>query len=285
MTTTAISLEEMVGTVTTLVTFPEVALRVDEAIGADEVDAKDISKILATDPALTAALLRLANSAGYQTRGTVDSVERAIMTVGFRELRDLVFAVSATRTFQGIPNELISVEDFWRHSLNCAVAAQQISMSTKRVRVESAFTKGLLHDIGHLVMFNQAPELSRQALEVSLDESDGLSPHHSEREVFGYDHAEVGGELAKQWRFPAGLEAAIRWHHAPFEASRQDGALLIHVANSVAVLAETGGSLQGDAPALDDGALEELGFEEDMIGEILQATCERVDDLLRIFLE
>lgn len=281
MTTTP---EELAGNITQLTSFPDVAFRISDMVSDENSSAADIGALIEPDPALSAALLRIANSAMYNIGGTVSNIDRAITVVGLREVRDLAFGICASTTFAGISNELISVEDFWKHSLYCAAASQHIGRRAKVCAGESLFTAGLLHDIGHLVMFNQRPELSRESLQLSVDENDGLSPYLSERKVFGFDHMAVGAELARQWHLPTSLRECIEYHHEPFACDvTSDAVLVVHIANSLAVLAELDSLDPADAPAIDERAFRDIGIGHDVIPDTVAETRDAVAGLLRIF--
>jgi len=278
--------EQIVKKVTRLATFPEVAFRISELISDENSNAQDIGALIAPDPALSAALLRIANSAMYSIGGTINSVDRAVTVVGLREVRDLAFGLSANSTFQGIPNDLVTVEDFWKHSLYCAAAAQSIGRYARVCPGESLFTAGLLHDIGQLVMYSQCPALSEKCLALSLDENDGLSPHLSERKIFGFDHTDVGAELARQWRLPETLRDCIKYHHDPFSCDNpSDAMLVVHVANSIAVLAELDSYNLDEAPPFDSRSLDVLGIKPAILCETMAETRESVSELLRILVD
>ena len=275
---------ELAANITRLTSFPDVAFRINELLSDESSSAADIGALIEPDPALSAALLRIANSAMYSIGGTVSTVARAVTVVGLREVRDLAFGICANKTFEGIPNELITVDDFWKHSLYCAVAAQSIGRRAGICTGESLFTAGLLHDIGHLVMFNQCPEPSRDSLKLSLEENDGLSPYLSERKIFGFDHMQVGAELARQWRLPDRLLECIEYHHEPFAGDEAtDAVLAVHLANSIAVLAELDSNNLDDAPPVDSRAFTELGLSPDVIPDVVAETRESVSELLRVF--
>ena len=270
--------------VTQLVSFPDIALQIDQKLSTD-CDIDEIGAIIEPDPPLSAALLRLANSAMYNVGRSISTVSQALMLVGLREARDIAFGVSARSTFDGIPNALIGVRDFWEHSLYCACAAQYLASAAKLRTADSMFTAGLLHDIGQLVMFNQCPDRSRRALQLSLEDNDGLTPHLSEREVFGFDHTAVGAALAETWRFPQGLCACIRWHHDPFAADQEytAAAAIVHTANSIAVLAELDSNSLDDAPAIEPRAIELLDLAPERITEATETARNSVNELLKLF--
>ena len=279
--------EQLASNVTKLVSFPDVAFAIDEAINDEHSGAADIGSLILSDPALTAAVLRVANSAMYNVAGEVDCIDRAVSLVGMRELRDIVFGIYATATFQGIPNSLISVEDFWKHSLNCATAAQYIGRVARLRNPESLFTAGLLHDVGQLVMFSQDPDKSKEVLSQARDsDSDGMLPYLAEKEVFGYDHQAVGAAVAKQWNFPDSLVFSIAHHHDPYECDEvTDSLLVVHIANSVAVLAEIGSNDLADGPPVDPRAIEALNLPDDFVEKTLEFVNTRVPEMLSTFVD
>ncbi len=267
-----------------MASFPEVAFRVDEVLSDDRSSSADIGAVIEPDPALSAALLKIANSAAYGSLAAVDDIETAIRVVGSCEIRDLAYAVSATRVFNGIPNELISVESFWRHSLYVAVAAECLATEARMCRGISMFTAGLLHDIGQLVMFNQCPDLSRESIRLSLSIDDGRATCQAETEIFGFDHTAVGAELARKWHFPETLTAAIAHHHAPHQSGEHiDVALIVNVANSIGILAELRSEDFDDAPEIDPAAKEKLGLHDEVLLNVVESSHETVNDLIRLF--
>lgn len=286
------SVSELVKKVTSLASFPDVVIRINELLNDDVSTADDIGKIIQVDPALTATILRVANTPMYNVSGGIDTVERALTVIGLNNVRDIAFGVSAALTFKGISNRLITVEDFWRHSLYCALSANYIAKQLPNAAQTSPFTCGLLHDIGQLVMFNQCPELSRQALIKALDDYDGLEVYQSENLVFGYDHAEVGGALAEAWGLPPSIVDAIRYHHQPMqntkngedaEEENSDIVALIHLANCAAVIAEMEGSSLEDGPEIQESILEKLNITEKIIIEAGEQARLIAPELMTIF--
>src|SRR5262249_31569745 len=161
---------------------------------------------------LTARLLTLANSAMFGLSRQVDTVGRAIAVLGTRQVRDLTLGLSAVRSFAGIPNELVSMQSFWHHSVLCAVTARQLAGEGRGGRPDSSFVAGLLHDVGQLVLFNKLPRESHAALLMSIDEPNEPDLHLCERALLGFDHAAVGGALARSWHLPAALTECIEFH-------------------------------------------------------------------------
>ncbi len=277
---------DLVNDVIRLTSFPDVAFRIGEALADDMSSADDICAIIEVDPALTAALLRLANTPLFSAAGGVDSAKRAVTIVGLNNIRDIAYGVSAALTFRGMSNSLVSVENFWKHSVHCAVAANFIAKKTPLVCTASPFTSGLLHDIGQLLMFNQCPELSRQALLKALDENDGLAVNESEKVIFGYDHAEVGGLLAEKWGFPEGLVEAIRFHHDPLSRNEpRIMAAIVQLANCSAVLSEIESDSLYDGPKIEEKVCRFLQVTEEIVLDASVQTRLMVPELLKMFTE
>jgi len=243
--------------------------------------AADIGREISQDAALTARLLRIANSPAFGQHGKIATISRAITVLGIRQVRDLTVGLTAIRSFDGIGNELVTMESFWRHSVLCAVAAGQIADRRERARDDTSFVAGLLHDIGQLVLFNRAPVLERQALLMSIDSADDRGLFLCEREVVGFDHGAVGLALARNWAMPRSLQECIAFHHEPLRA--QAHALevaTVHVANSVAVLAEIGSSDLADAPPISAAALRAVNLNADGVREIALQTRKSAAEVL-----
>lgn len=222
-----------------LVSVPELYVRINEAVENPGASAAEIGKIISQDPALTAHLLRIANSPLYGYSTKIDTISRAIMVIGTRGLRDLVLAASAVDVFAKIPSEVLSIASFWRHSIYSAVIARILANKCNVLHSERLFVAGLLHDIGRLLIFYKLPEMAREALYQAR--SLNQMPCQAERDVMGFDHAEVGGEILRTWHLPESIAEAITHHHNP------DGtigyrleAAIIHLANSLAHTVESG---------------------------------------------
>lgn len=280
-----VSPQEMVADISNLATFPAVALRVDQAMADENFSIEQLGEILETDPAISVGLLRIANSAYYSRGVEIDSVARAASVLGSKKVRDIVFSQCANDAFRKFPNDLQSLEDFWNHSLYCAISAQLIGEAVRFGGELSLYTAGLLHDIGQLVMFTQYPEESRRALHLSMTQSDGTSPHLGEVEVFGYDHTAVGEALAQQWNFPQALTECIKFHHSPEACSGEYATpvAIIHVANSTAVLAELASDDLEDAPEIEQSALSLLGLSVGTVVEIAEKAAGEVESMAGLF--
>jgi len=139
-------------------------------------NAKQLGEIISHDPALTARILRIVNSAYYSLANKVELVSRAVSIVGEEDLRNLVLATSAVDSFKRIPNQLVDIDLFWRHSVHTGIISRLLSKHCNILHGERLFVAGMLHDIGKLVLYYKEPELSQQVL-IHAAESEGRPIH------------------------------------------------------------------------------------------------------------
>ena len=281
------TLSHLVDKADELVSLPGIYYKVNEMVEAPNASMSDIGKLISQDPALTTRILRLANSAIYGFSREVDTVSKALTTIGTKKLRDLVLATSAVEAFDGIPNDLITMDDFWSHSIRCGAAASYLAELVNIRDRDSLFVSGLLHDIGQLTLFSLMPEPAKQILQRSLDDPDEPEISQCEKDLLGYTHAELGSELAKKWHLPDLLSTTIRYHHDPENAeSHTKECYLIHIANSIAVLAELNSTeiAETDAPPIHNSAWLVTGLNESIIPDVVGTTQERYLQMRNVFL-
>lgn len=210
-----------------LPTIPKVVQEVIDSFNNDDVSIDEVAKKLAADQVLSAKLLRLANSSYYHSSKSIGTIDDAVLMLGFMTVRTLVISSGLTGGFKAMPG--VDLKQFWRYSMHTAVIAKWLS---KQVHGNSdfAFTVGLMHAIGQLVMHAGMPEQTLQIDKIAgpLD-SRRLGV---ERASFGYDFADVGAELAKRWRFPDNFAIVIKAFPDPLSASSFDSmAAVVHLAS------------------------------------------------------
>ena len=247
-----------------LASLPSVVMTAMEMLNNPKTSASDIGEIISQDPGLTIKLLKIVNSAFYGFPSRIDTISRAITIVGTLELTDLILGSSAIQVFSRIPNRLVNMRQFWEHSLYTAVVARILARYLRAPNTERCFVMGLLHDVGSLIMYRQKPDEARRALEMA-DKEDMPLPD-AEREIFGFDHGEVGAELMRSWNLPDSFITATRYHHQPSAAnSHRLETATIHLADVIAgmVHATTDGTPR--APRLEAGAWELTGLSIDIV--------------------
>ncbi|MBA1148483.1 HDOD domain-containing protein [Ectothiorhodospiraceae bacterium WFHF3C12] len=253
-----------------LATLPRAYYRVQQMLDDDRYGAADIGKVIGHEPALTARLLRMVNSAYYALPSKIDTIPMAITVLGTKALRDLVLTTSVSAAFERIDTDLVNVAGFWHHSLYCGIMARLLS---RRLRVgdsEQAFIGGLLHDIGKLVMYSQIPEESAALLRRLRE--DGRPLFQIEREELGFSHAEVGAALLRVWELPLVYQEIAACHHEPASADGfPEETALVCVANAVTKKVEPGHERpvdETDVPLLDAAILERVPVNAELLGEL-----------------
>ncbi len=209
-----------------LPTIPKVVQELIQSFNDEDVPIGDITRRISADQVLSARLLRLANSAYYHVSRTVATVDDAVIMLGFINVRTMVIGTGLTGSFKALPG--LDLKQFWRHSLHTAVAAKHLARSLA-VNAELAFTVGLMHAIGQLVMHAAMP-----AAMLQLDKTiKTMDPRRVdlEQQRFGYSYIQVGAELARRWKFPPEFSDAIAASGQPLkQPSFNPVAAVVHIA-------------------------------------------------------
>lgn len=199
-----------------LVSLPDVYLRLKNILDEPDFTMAEVAAAISEDPAITLRLLRIVNSSFYGFVAKIETVSRAITLLGTQQVHDLVLATSVAQAFKGISPNIMDMHRFWRRSVYCAVAARQLAALCSGCDKERIFVAGLLHDIGHLIMYRALPDLSQQAILTARENNKPL--YRVERALFGFDYAWVGAELMQEWSIPASLRATTMFHVEPEKA-------------------------------------------------------------------
>jgi HD-like signal output (HDOD) protein len=206
---------------------PKVVRKLIMTFDQEEVDMNQVAALIEDDPVLTAKLLKLANSAFFGLTRSVSTAKEAINVMGLIKVRALVIAASFGEGFHCVGS--VNMNQFWRYSLNSANLARYIALPI-RIDESTAFTSGLIHNIGELVMHVGMPEAM-----IDLDRSVpmlDLKRARAEKALFGYSYAEVGAALAREWHFPKRMITAIEHQCAPFENETYEPiAGVVHIAS------------------------------------------------------
>lgn len=262
---------------------PIIYTRINEAVNNPRSSMRDISTIIGDDPGLTSRLLQLVNSAfyGYPTR--IDTISRALLIVGTQQLRDLALATSIMKLFEGISEDLVTMESFWRHSIACGVAAKIIATYRRDPNIERFFVAGIVHDIGRLIIFKKAPDEAKQALTSCRADSELL--YSAEARLIGADHCEVGRVLLRSWNLPPVLEEVTAFHHRPGRAASYPiETAVVHIADILAHGMQFGTSGEIHVPPLDESAWKLLDLPISSLSTILDQLERDISDIERTIL-
>ena len=269
---------ELVSRVTNLPSLPAVYFRVRSVIERPDSFALDIAREICCDPGLTVRLLRVANGAYFGMRRKVESIMDAIAIIGANQILNLVLATSITLAFDGVSPPLMNMRKFWRTSLYRALVARCLAKQSRHNDAECAFVEGLVGDIGHLVMYMQMPEMAEKALQRSMETA--VPVHRIEREMLGFDYAELGAELVAGWEISPRIEAALRYHAEPLhddDAAAEASAL--HIATRFASAAFMSEPSATWIPQVDPRVWEEAGVSTACVEGIKQEADRELEAL------
>lgn len=226
-------LDDYINKVKQLPPAPKVLPQLLLLLGKEDVDSSRIVDLITYDPALTMAVLQLCNSAYFGMSTPVADLQEAVTRLGFRQVYQLVAAVSGSRALAPAQKGYgIEHGELWKHSVSTAVAARLIA-SDLGDDESLVFTAGLLHDIGKIVLSEALDHIYVRLMEET--ERNQQSMLEAEKKLLGVQHAEIGGRLLARWKFPANLVAAVWFHHLPQAAQPHDRlAAYVYLGNMVA---------------------------------------------------
>lgn len=263
MITTSAELEELIDSTVNIPTIPSTLLEINRVVASPQGSAKEAAGVIEKDPAIGAKVLRLVNSSIYAPKSPVSSITLACSILGLRMIKNVVVQATVMQQFKTVDGlEGFDPLELWDHSFKTAVAARMIAARARSVGLdkEDAYTCGLIHDVGKMVLLDSRPDQFAQAL--AFAKKNDLPLAKAEAQMFGFSHAHVGGLLASRWKLSPDVQAAIMYHHSPAtEAEQWTKGFLIAAANTMAHRAcDTPVSWPGDILSHDSLAV--LGLSE-----------------------
>ena len=265
----ALNAERIVSGVLKVAALPAVAVKFNEAIKNPLTSNHELDKIVSEDAALASKLLMISNSALFNFPSEIDTIEKAITVVGHKQLNQLILSCSIVSMFKDIPQDVIDMEQFWRHSIAVATASRILASLRREQNKEKFFTAGLLHDIGKLIMFSEIPKYAKEVIN-NCSETNTLM-HIAEKNILGFDHATLGSLLLEKWNLPTEIVIAVSHHHAP-STSRGNivTASIIHIADIISHALKLGVSGERFVPTLNDKAWEVLNLDVDVLSAVVE---------------
>ena len=219
---------------------PDIVAKVMAVTSNPESSAGDLMRVVLPDQSMCAAILKVANSAFFGMPREVATIERAVVVLGFEEIKNIVIGKAIFTSFPKMTRETRhNIGLFWEHTFTCGLAAkiiaEQLSLSASEL-----FLAGLIHDVGKLAMFLAYPDtypLLRSATGIALED-----PLAEERRRFAINHDQAGLLLARRWLLPPQLAMAIGYHHRPADAPEQNRyPLIVQVADTLSLIDSTPG--------------------------------------------
>ena len=268
-----------------LASLPDIFYKLNAAIEDPDCTFDDIGEIISIDPSLTARLLRIVNSAFYGFSTQVETVTHALTIIGTDQLAQLVLATSVMNQFKGIPVDLVNMDSFWRHSISAGLAARSIAALSGEYNVERFFVAGMLHDLGRLVLCIKVPDETREVMKKAEDSGKPL--YREEMETFGFDHAELGGQLLKSWKLPTRLVEAVTFHHDPDKSkTHPEETAAVNLADAIAYSMNLGSSGETVIPSMEPKSWEMIGLPESLYLPMIKEKIEQqFEEVAGVFLQ
>ncbi|MBT1072126.1 HDOD domain-containing protein [Pelotalea chapellei] len=203
-----LELEDLIMNTGDLPTIPVVATKVLQLIEQEGASAEELAKVVASDPAVAARVLKISNSSFYGCQRQIQTLSHAIMMLGYNTLKSLVIAASVKQVYKpyGLTEQML-----WEHSFGAGLAARIIAGKTRLIHEEEAFLGGLFHDIGKIVMDTMDNRQFQTIMQICYNND--VSFLEAEQQVYQYNHADVGAMVIKKWNFPIMLMKAVAEHH------------------------------------------------------------------------
>ncbi|KMP11186.1 hypothetical protein UR09_01600 [Candidatus Nitromaritima sp. SCGC AAA799-A02] len=265
-------------------TLPSIYNEINEAVEDPEGSFTEIGRIISGDASLSARLLQIVNSSFYGFPSEIETISHAVTIVGTAQLRDLILATMVMSQFNGVPRELVDMKMFWAHSVGCGLAARIIAVYRREPNAERFYVTGILHDLGRLVLFINATDALKQAVEMAKES--GILLTKAEQNVLGFDHAEVGAALLKKWDLSERLAEVVHYHHKPSEAPNFPlEAAIVHLADLIVHGMELGRSGERFVPPLDPRAWKIIGLPPSIMGSIVEQLDRQFEDTITMFVD
>lgn len=261
----------------------DVAGKVMALLDDPDCGMSDLSEIIRHEPALTANVLKLANSSYFGLPGKIEDARQAIIYLGMAQVVDLVLLVSCSESFAGT-HEGYGLDSgaLWKSAVSAAIIATDLAESKGIQPSSRVFTGALLRDIGKVVLNQHV----RSALETIIDcvKTQALTFREAELRVLGFDHCQIGAMLAEKWHFPPALQCIIRYYHTPFEAEAcVPEASIVYLADSICRKMEIGTGIDDPSYTEDDQVIQSLGLSEADIDGIITGFGSKMERVNALF--
>jgi putative nucleotidyltransferase with HDIG domain len=265
----AIALDEIVRKLEDLPSLPAVVMELLSSIDEENVDISVLAKKVSHDQALTAKTLRLANSSLYGLQVKVTTIQQAITFLGFQTTRNLITAAAVTGCFAQGQCPGFDDKAFWRHSIAVAACCKVLARRM-RFNQDYAFTAGLLHDIGRLVLVSSFTEQYQRVMEYRKEKD--VPVQQAELAILGIDHVAAGTALAQHWNFSDTMNMAISFHHEPDAVGAGLLATIVHVANAIVHALDIAGEDDDLVPTVASNAWTALGLNQEAYTHVFRET-------------
>lgn len=270
--------KKILRTVSDLPPMPQTVIRAQEIMRNPHSSFEELAKVLETDQAVAAKVLKLANSPYYGMMGKVSSLQHASVVLGQKALEELITIAGTSGLLGGkLEGYKLDAGDLWQHSMGVAFGSKLIAGKKHPALENDAFAAGLIHDAGKLALDPYVLERATAFEAVINGGEENFTT--AEKRILGFDHAEIAFELCKAWNVPRDLRTAVRYHHRPARSNGNELTFIVHTADAIAMMSGIGAGLDGMQYQVDEEALEFLGFQEADISEVMTGLVEAVQNI------
>ncbi|HRX15480.1 MAG TPA: HDOD domain-containing protein [Spirochaetota bacterium] len=257
-------IKTVIANLNALPSMPEVVTRIINMVNDPNVDFKLVAEEISRDQAITTNILKIANSAYFSKGKEIASVEKALVTLGMKEVKDIV-VVAATK--QVLDKPVIGYDlakgELWKHNVAVAMLAKKIAIDKKKKNLaDLVFTGGIIHDVGKTVLAIYVASTFKDLIQSTVDNQ--ITFAQAEQLLLGFDHQEIGQIILKKWQFPESLQNIVRYHHDADDAPQSDmeAVAIVHVANTICQMAGIGIGGDGLYYELSGKAIEATGLDD-----------------------
>ena len=269
--------ERILGAVDNLAPMPQIMHKAREVLDDPGSSLKDLADLIETDQALAVKVLRLSNSAYYRRLEKVASLQEAAVVLGLKTLGEML-TVACTQKALGrsLKGYGLEADALWRHSLSVAVGSRIIANRKTPRLANEAFSAGLIHDAGKLILDEYILE-KKDVFNRFLADSE-MTFLVAEKKILGFDHAEIAAKVCDKWNFPKTISIPVRYHHNPVRFRSNELAYIVHASDLIASWI----GMDTDGISLDIGnkTFEALGLQVEDIGTILDEVVEAVKEIV-----
>ncbi|HOD13776.1 MAG TPA: HDOD domain-containing protein [Spirochaetota bacterium] len=272
-------IESIITRIDQLPPLPEVASKVINMVNNPDVSFKQVALEISKNQAMTANILKLCNSAFFSKGKEITSIDRAIVTLGLKEVKDIVLLVAAKPVLdKAVIGYDLGQGDLWKQGLSVATMSRDIALGKKRKDIaDVVFTGGIIHNVGKVVIALFVQQAFMNILD--LVQSSGITFHEAEKSVLGFNHQEVGEKILEKWNFPPVLRSIVRFYQDPelAPAEHQFEVSIVHVANAICLMGGVGIGNDGLYHEMKDQAVKKVGLTQNE----LETLFGRTPDILK----
>jgi len=274
-------LSEILEMVDNMPPFPKVAQRVIELLRSPDVSLRDLAQVIQLDQAITANVLRLCNSAFFGRPREISSLSEALVVLGHDTLREIIVTSSSARFLK--PKAAgydLDEGELWLHAVSTALMAKQLVCYIPGVDAGMAYTTGLLHDIGKVLLSRFVADDLRQIILLVTNEKIPFAT--AEARVLGANHADLGAMILEKWQFAPEMVAAVRAHHDQEAFNLAPLTALVALSNTLTAFTGIGGGVDTMASQINGSAIQRFGLTQEKLDLCLANLVGQMDEIRKM---